>query len=199
MNQAQAKLDWFQTVILTQQPALRARLRRMTSSEAELDDLCSEVLTRAYATEGWERITAGHAYLYSIARNLMIDIARRGKVVAFETMADLESLQPAYDGETQLLARDELRDLQIIIDQLPPQAKRVFMLRRVYEKSPGEIAEEMRLSVSTVEKHLARAVLFVMQALAKREEIGVDGYRTRRRREEQDRGEGRAPARRTRS
>lgn len=199
MNQAQAKLDWFQTVILTQQPALRARLRRMTSSEAELDDLCSEVLTRAYATEEWERITAGHAYLYSIARNLMIDIARRGKVVAFETMADLESLQPAYDGETQLLARDELRDLQIIIDQLPPQAKRVFMLRRVYEKSPGEIAEEMRLSVSTVEKHLARAVLFVMQALAKREEIGVDGYRTRRRREEQDRGEGRAPARRTRS
>lgn len=198
MNHAQAKLDWFQVVILTQQAALRARLRRITSSEAELDDLCSEVLTRAYATEDWGRITAGRAYLYSIARNLVIDIARRGKVVAFETMADLESLQPVYDGETQLLARDELRNLQIIIDQLPPQAKRVFILRRVHEKSPGEIAEEMGLSVSTIEKHLAKAVLFVMQALAKREEIGFDGYPTRRRREEKDRGEGRTPVRRIR-
>lgn len=174
MNAVRAKLDWFEAVILPHQGALRARLRRLTRSADELDDRVAEVLTRAYATREWERIDAGRSFLFAIARNLMIDEARRSKIVAFEAIADLDRLQSDSDLEAQLHARDELRLVQTIVERLPPKPRRVFLSRRVQEKSPSEIAEEMGLSVSTVEKHLARAVGHLTEAMAKCEEAGFE-------------------------
>src|SRR3546814_13453523 len=80
------------------------------------------------------------------------DLSRRNKVVGFETIADLELLQGENNVEAQLHAREALRQVETIVDSLPTQCRRVFILRRIHEKSMLEIAEEMSLSVSTVEK-----------------------------------------------
>lgn len=197
MHQARAKLDWFKTVILPQEAALRGRLRRILPSTHELEDMAAEVMTRAYATENWENVTTGRAYLFTIARNLVIDTARRNRVVSFETIADLELLQGENNVEAQLHAREALRQIETIVDTLPAQCRRVFILRRIHEKSMLEIAEEMSLSVSTVEKHLAKAIAIVMRAWAEREETDFEraGVGTIKHRQQgQDRGGSRAPA-----
>lgn len=203
MHRVRAKLDWFKTVILPHEAALRGRLRRILSSTHELDDMVAEVLTRAYATDNWQNVTTGRAYLFTIARNLVIDAARRNKVVSFETIADAELLQGDFNVEAQLQAREALRQVQTIVDSLPTQCRRVFILRRIHEKSMLEIAEEMRLSVSTIEKHLAKAIAIVMRAWAEREETDFEragvGTRIRLRgqasaRQGRDRGRGGAPA-----
>lgn len=173
MDDIRAKLDWFKHVVLPHQPALRARLRRLTSNVTELDDLVSEVLTRAFANPSWRAVDYGRAYLFTVARNLVIDQARREKVVSFVKVAELELLQSGYDLEPQLCARDELRRLQLVVDALPPQCRRVFLLRRVHEKTMPEIAEELALSVSTVEKHLGKAIRLVMRAIAEQEDIAI--------------------------
>lgn len=201
MHSIRAKLDWYEAVILPHQAALRARLRKLKPSPEELEDLMSEVLVRAYAVTDWERITAGRSFLFTIARNLMIDEARRTKIVAFEAIADLELLQSDQDLEAQLHARDELRLVQDIVERFPPKPRRVFLSRRVQEKSPSEIAGEMGLSVSTIEKHLAKAVALLTEAMAKCEETGLErakgGFGGRSGRETAHRGQGRDPARRT--
>lgn len=170
MDRVRAKLEWFKTVLLPHEAALRSRLRRILPPAQDLDDMVAEVLARAYATERWEPVTAGRAYLFTIARNLVIDNARRNKIVSFETIADLELLQSEGNLEGQLHARDALRQIQAIVETLPAQCRRVFILRRVHEKSMAEIAEDMDLSVSTVEKHLAKAISLVMRSWAQREE-----------------------------
>ncbi len=170
VERVRAKLDWFKAVILPNEAALRSRLRRILPSHHELEDMVAEVLARAYATDSWENVAAGRAFLFTIARNLVIDNARRNKIVSFETIADLDLLQADGSAESQLIARDALRQLQGIVDSLPGQCRRVFLLRRVHEKSMAEIADEMLLSVSTVEKHLAKAIGLVMRAWAEREE-----------------------------
>jgi RNA polymerase sigma-70 factor (ECF subfamily) len=136
----------------------------------EVDDLVAECLARAYAVPDFGRFDAGRAFLFQIARNLLIDAARREKVVSLDLMADLDLLQVDGRVEAGLQARDELRRLQASIDTLPIQCRRVFLLRRVYDRSTTEIAEEMGLSVSTVEKHLTKAVTRVMCAISDREE-----------------------------
>ncbi|MDX3909096.1 MAG: sigma-70 family RNA polymerase sigma factor [Sphingobium sp.] len=171
MDRVRAKLEWFKTTLLPHEAALRGRLRRILPPTQELEDTVAEVLARAYATENWEPVTAGRAYLFTIARNLVIDNARRNKIVSFETIADLELLQSDTGLEGQLHARDALRQVEIIVEALPIQCRRVFVLRRIHEKSMGEIAEEMGLSVSTVEKHLAKAIAMVMRAWSQREEM----------------------------
>ena len=198
MQRVRAKLEWFKTVILPQEAALRGRLRRILPSTHELDDMVAEVLTRAYATENWENVTTGRAYLFTIARNLVIDAARRNKIVSFETIADLELLQGESNVEAQLHAREALRQVEAIVDTLPIQCKRVFILRRIHEKSMLEIAEEMSLSVSTVEKHLAKAIAIVMRAWAEREETDFEragvGTRFKLRGQGRNRSEGRVPS-----
>lgn len=166
MTERPEKTAWFKAVILPHEPELRRRLRRMRAPD--VDDVVAETLARAYATENWRRIDRGRAFVFQILRNLLVDLARRNNIVSIDFVADMERLHLG-DGrpspEAITTARDELRQLQKAIDALPPQARRVFLLRRVHELSPQEIAADMKLSVSTVEKHLAKAMLAVTLAL----------------------------------
>ena len=189
MDDVRAKLNWFKSVVLPHQPALRARLRRIAPQSGELDDMVAEVLARAYANPNWPGVDHGRAYLFTVARNLVIDQTRRDKVVSFVHVVEFDVLQADHDLESQLCARDELRRLQLLVDTLPQQCRRAFLLRRVHEKSVGEIAGEMGLSVSTVEKHLGKAIRLVMRALAEREEQA--GVRSERTVEADDRAAGR--------
>lgn len=170
MEDLHAKLEWFERNILPHAPVLRSRLRRLKNGSDELEDLVSEVLTRAYANPRWQQVENGRAYLFTIARNLLVDSARRQKVVSFDTIVEFESLQSSYDLSAHLCARDQLRKLQPVLDALPAQARRVFVARRLHEKSLPQIAEEMGLSVSTIEKHLGLALAAFMRAHTRQEQ-----------------------------
>lgn len=190
MSSIRAKLEWFKLTILPHEAALRARLRRIMPRRIDIDDLVAETMARAYATEDYGRITAGRAYIFQIARNLIIDEARRNRVVGFDQLVDADLLTDTVSTEAALEARDELRRLQTIIDTLPIQCRRAFILRRVFGKSGSEIAEEMGLAVSTVDKHIARATLKVMEALGEYEDFGFGRSRLQRRGTTGDRGRG---------
>jgi RNA polymerase sigma-70 factor (ECF subfamily) len=172
MDSVRARLDWFKEAILPHEGALRGRLRRIMPRSSEVDDMVAECMTRAYAHGDVTRSTSGKAYLFQIARNLMIDEARREKVVSLELVVDLDMLQADNATEAGLHARDELRHLQAILDTLPPQCRRAFILRRVHGKSVKDIAEEMALSVFTVDKHLTRAAVKIMHAIGQYEGSG---------------------------
>lgn len=190
MHSTRAKLDWFKEVILPHESALRSRMRRALPREEDIDDLVAETMTRAFAATDYERITNGRSYLFMIARNMMIDEARRRKIVSFEVLQDLDLIAADLSAERALQARDELRRLEAIIETLPIQCRRVFLLRRVHDKSVQEIAEEMGLSVSTVDKHIARAAMKVMQALGQYEDFGFEWSQKKGRGLDSDRGRG---------
>ena len=150
---------------------MRTRLRRICPPGFDVDNLVAESVARAYQAHDFSRITAGRPYLFAIARNLLIDTLRREAIVSLDFVADLEVLRSDEAmTERQIQARDELRWLQALVDRMPTQWRRVFLLRRVHDLSPATIAGEMGLSVSTVEKHLAKALKLVAQARAERED-----------------------------
>ena len=157
---------------------MRRRLRHILHDADEADDHVAEALARVYAVADFTRVTNGRAYLFQIARNLLVDVARRSKIIPLHLMADLDLLAADNAHEAGLQARDELRRLQVIVDGLPPQCRRVFVLRRVHDCSTTEIAEEMGLSVSTVEKHLTKAVMRVMHAIGEQGELERGGVGT---------------------
>lgn len=160
---------WFKSVILPHEPALRRRVRQMSAPGIDVDDIVSEALVRAYQTEDYPRISHGRTFLFTIARNLLVDLARRRAVVPFDVMADLENFDPADPAplpETVVIARDELRLLQRVLETLPTQCRRVFLLRRIDELSLNDIAVRLGLSVSTVEKHLSKAMALLTRGMA---------------------------------
>lgn len=162
------RIAWFKAGILPHEPALRRFLRRAGAPGMDLDDLVSEALTRTYAADDWSRITHGRSYLFTIARNLLFDAARRQKIVAFETVADLDAFGLVDDqpsAEAIVTTRDELRVLCAAVDRLSPRAREVFLLRRVENLSQRQVGERLNLSVSTVEGHLTKAMAALTKAL----------------------------------
>lgn len=136
----------------------------MVPNPHDRDEVVSETLLRAYGNDRWGTVTGGRGYVFTIARNLVIDLARRDRVATVEATADIEAVQGSASTECQLHARDALRRIDKVIAGFPPQCRRAFVLRRIEEKSFAEIADDMGLSVSTVEKHVAKAVILLLQA-----------------------------------
>jgi RNA polymerase sigma-70 factor (ECF subfamily) len=66
--------------------------------------------------------------------------------------AEYESL------ESQLLRDERNRLIQQAIDRLPPQCRAAFTLRVFHECSYREVADQLGISVKTVEKHISHGM-----------------------------------------
>src|SRR6185369_15842135 len=66
----------------------------------------------------------------------------------------------------QVMARQELGQLEAAIAELPPGCRAVLLLRKVELLSHQEIADRLGIAVSTVEKQHARALRLLRTALS---------------------------------
>jgi len=130
----------------------------------EIEDIVQETYVRVCQVKKKDEIRDPRSFLFKTARNLALDHIKRAEsrlVVKLE-----ESGEPIV-GETERLA-DETFD-QVVSDEkfsqfceavrhLPVQCRRAFVMKKVYGYSQREIAGEMNLSESTVEKHIALGI-----------------------------------------
>jgi RNA polymerase sigma-70 factor (ECF subfamily) len=160
--------EWFVREVFPLEAALMQFLQHYWRNESDLPDLRQEVYLRAYEAAGRERPDPVRPFLFTIARNLMIDRARKAQVVSIETMADLEELEIASDTpgpDRTILARDELRRLQSALDLLPQRCREAIVLARIEGLNGREIADRMGITESTVSHYLKRGVKGLVDVL----------------------------------
>ena len=169
--EAEARRLWFRREVLPLEPALRAYARRFCHGGAEeVEDFVHEAFARLIAYPDWRAITNVPAFAVRTLRNIAISAARRRKIVSIDVMADLETIDVADERPSQdriVAAREELRLLAGLIADLPPQCRKVFTLRKIYGLSHAQIAVQLGLSVSTVEKHISKGLRLCSERLAK--------------------------------
>lgn len=142
-------------------PLLTRFLRARAVARDDLPDLLQEVylrFSRQADRVGPEAVDPARAtgLLLTIARNLVIDRVRHRKVSETDPDVDVEALlDPLPAPEQQVIRQEALDQLSAVIEQLPPQCRRVFVMRKIHQMSQKAIAEKLGLSVSTVEKHVA--------------------------------------------
>lgn len=153
--------DWFIREVLPLEADLMQFLRRSWQNGSEVEDLCQEVYIRTYESAKGRLPKPARPFVFTIARNLLVDRARREHVVPIEAVADLEDLGVALDApspERTVLARDELRQLQAAIDRLPPRRREVVILGRIEGLTGRQIAQRLGIAESTVADHLTAAL-----------------------------------------
>jgi len=100
------------------------------------------------------------AFLMRTALNLSIDAHRtsvsHGESVLLEEVV-LVDASPAI--EDVLLARERLARLSICLGRLSEKSRSIFLAHRVDGLTYREIADRHDLSITTVEKHIAKASL----------------------------------------
>lgn len=152
--------------------ALSRYVRRLIRSPGAAEEIVQETFLRAYQHR--DAADLKPPYLFSIARNLASKVRRHERILdSFFTGVHGAQLHGACElPEDAALADERLRLLHEAIQSLPPQCRAVFTLRMFQDRSYKEIAEELKISVRTVEKHVALGATQVHAALAKRYQEG---------------------------
>jgi RNA polymerase sigma factor (sigma-70 family) len=159
---------WLGRHVLPHEPALRAWLRRKSLAGLDVDDIIQETYTRLVAAESVAHIHDARSYAFQIAGSVVIDHLRRLKVVSISQVPNFDYLDVAADEpspERQVIDRDELRQLARMIAGLPGRVREVFTLRRVHGLSQREVAQRLGISENTVEKHMSRGFLLMLERL----------------------------------
>jgi RNA polymerase sigma factor (sigma-70 family) len=144
---------------------LRRHVHRLTL--ADIDDLIQEAYARLWLVE-FSHIANGRSYLFTVVRNLLIEQARRARIVPMERMGEIDALRiPSEEPgpDRRVNAHQELERLERILGHLPERCRQAFELQKFHSLTQREIAQTMNISEKTVEKHLAVALERVLQAL----------------------------------
>jgi RNA polymerase sigma-70 factor (ECF subfamily) len=152
---------WFCREVLPLERMLTGFIRRNWRVDADVTDLRQDIYERALAGARAGIPAHTRQYLFTVARNHLINQAKRGQVVSIELVADISALDLGFDRlrtERQLSARDELRRTQQGLDRLPPRCREVVWLRKVEGLSTRETAERLGIGVDTVEKQITQGM-----------------------------------------
>lgn len=156
--------DWFVREILPLEAELTRFLQQNWRNRSDIDDLCQDIYARTYESAQHGIPKSARAFVFTVARNLLIDRIRAAQIVPIDTIADLESLTVASDlplPDQRVAARQELRRLQAALDRLPPRCREAVVLRKIQGLSVREVAEHMGVSVKTVDRHLSEGACYL--------------------------------------
>ena len=159
---------WFQREILAHEAALVRFLSHKLPNPADVQDLRHDIYVRILESAERELPAQPKAFLFSVARNLLIDRARRNRIVVIDLLEDLDVLNVLIDEATperRESGRQQLQKLSGLIQSLPARCREVVWMRRVEDLPQKVIARRLGIAEATVEKHLVRGIRMLADAL----------------------------------
>jgi RNA polymerase sigma factor (sigma-70 family) len=142
-------------------PAIVKYFLRRCGNVAEAEDLAHDVLERALGKAYWESAAQAKNYIFRAAVNRWHDRNRRrathGAVIEWDDAATF-ALAEESSPERVISNEQELHAVVAALRDLSERTRDVFMLYRLEQMKHGEIAQLYGISVSAVEKHVAKAV-----------------------------------------
>ena len=164
-------------IIAEERLRLRNFIRKRVPNEADVEDILQEVFSRLVEANRLlmpiEHVTG---WLFRVARNRIIDFARKKKPESFTDAAieapdgellGIEELLPAPDaGPEAAYARHVLLDeLAIALDELPEEQREAFVGHELEGRSFREMAAETGVGVTTLLSRKRYAVLHLRERL----------------------------------
>lgn len=153
--------NWFTREILAHEAALTRFISNTWIARNEVSDIRQDVYIRVLEAAEHQRPQAPKAFLFATARNLLIDRARRHRIVPIDLLQDIDALNVLVDNLTPERTATGLQQLLRLTDafeRLPDRAREVVWLRRIENLPQKEIAQRLNIAVATVEAHLVRGM-----------------------------------------
>ncbi|NML21979.1 RNA polymerase sigma-70 factor [Pseudoflavitalea sp. G-6-1-2] len=158
----------FEEIYTISHPALYRFILKMVKSPELAEDVCHDVFVKL-----WDKshlIDADRPlqpFLFEIAKNHLLNFIKRNhreKAIIAEMMKHAE--QASNTTEHSYQYRETRARLADAIEQLPPQRRHIFQLCKEEELSYMQVATHLRISESTVNNQIVKALKFVRGSLS---------------------------------
>lgn len=161
---------------------LKRFLKRFLSRPQDIEDVVQDTYLKARSAEDRQVIHSPKAFIFRIARNQALKELRKKSRRITDYIEELdapEAIQGETSVEDEAIVRQKLGMFCQSALTMPPKCRRVFLMCKVYGLSYKEIASQLGISVSGVEKHVARG-LEICNAYMDRVEQSADAQRGER-------------------
>ncbi|UTY56995.1 sigma-70 family RNA polymerase sigma factor [Massilia sp. erpn] len=138
---------------------LRNWLRAKLGNAWDAADLAHDTYVRILQAGTRPATEDARRYLVQVANGLMIDLFRRRRIETayLEALSLLPEAQVPSE-ESRALAVEALLELDRLLHKLPAKARHAFLLCKLDGLSYRDIAAQLGVSVSSVEKYIAAAL-----------------------------------------
>lgn len=139
------------------------------------DDILQEIFLKLERTNFDKPVENMGAFLYRVANNLALDHRKMnirqqtreknwGEATSHQVSG--EPVDESVDVAASIDARKKVRRIMSLLEELPPQCRRVFTAHKFEGLSHSQVAERLEISRSTVEKHMSKALKYLILHLS---------------------------------
>ena len=134
-------------------PKVKYFIFHFVKSEATAEELTQEVFVRIWENrEKMASVQSVNSYIYRMAKNATLNYIEHQHVEKnylgqYEANVGQSIEEELYARETELL-------VQLTVNNMPPQRKKIYKMSREEGLKNDEIAEQLNISKKTVENHL---------------------------------------------
>lgn len=160
------RAQWLARNILPHEDLIRAKLHKRCVYDLDIEDVIQEMYTRLLSLPSLEAIRYPRQYAIRTALAVIIDHVRHIRVISITSYDNLEEFDtPAMDpgAEQRLEFQGEIKAVAAALAQLPPKCREVLILRRMEGLSQKEVAERLKITEKTVEKHMTNGIKYLLR------------------------------------
>lgn len=143
-------------------PALNHYFMRRRLRPEDAEDAVQEVFVRLSRRQGLAGLENVEGYLFETAASVAVDHHRRRRVRSEDRHDPYDETRHAvsdFASDRVLEGKQELAMVLAGLRELPERTRHVFLLARLERMRHAEIGRRLGISVSTVEKHVVKALV----------------------------------------
>ena len=148
-------------------PRLRGYPLRFVKNEEIADDIVQECFLKFWEKRSSFTSTALTSLLFSMIRNACLNYLKHLYIednYRLDYLASIDGEERLYQVDFNsytdhpLLYKELQTQIKYVIDHLPDRCREVFLMSRFQGLKNREIAEQLQISTTAVEKHLSKAI-----------------------------------------
>ena len=138
-------------------------VRSRTRGRADAEELLHAAYLRLLRYRAQHAVENVAAFLVRTAVNIGIDNYRHDRFIVDVAPDDTGVCENSPLQDEVLAARVRLERVREGLSRLTPRTREIFLMHRLEDLKYREIAERLGISQSAVEKHIAKAALFLTE------------------------------------
>jgi len=138
-------------------------VRQRTRGRSDPEELLHAAYLRLLRYKAQHAVENIGAFLVRTAVNIGVDNYRHDRFIADVAPDQTGACENSPLQDEVLAARERLERVREGLSRLTPRTREIFLMHRLDDMKYREIAERLGISQSAVEKHIAKAAMFLTE------------------------------------